>query len=963
MFTQISERKIHVVRWILTTAWLLIIASLFYDPWTPALTVPSHPWSPFRLSDSCISVQGKCLVEQPYPLATTMFWGAIVPASIFILLIFGHEAWRRICPLSFLSQIPRALGKQRQFKRENSNTGKVRYELAKVKPDSWLGQNYPYVQFGWLFVGLCGRILFFNADRLVLALWILFTIAAAITVGYLYGGKSWCNYFCPMAPVQQIYSEPGGLFGSKAHISDTSITQSMCRTVLPDGKEQSACVACQNPCIDIDSQRAYWDGLNKPEVSWLRYGYVGLVIGYFGYYYLYAGNWDYYVSGAWARQTDQLSTLLAPGFYLFGQAINIPKIVAVPLTLGTSTVIGYRVGKSIEQWAKYSSRKRNSKLSPDIIRHRVFTLCTFFTFNFFFIFGGRPLVQLMPLWFQYIYELTLVLLSTLWVYKTWRLSSDLYSRENLASRFRKQLEKLQLDISQYIEGRSLSDLNTHEVYILAKVLPGFTREKRHTAYKGVVRESLEEGYANYSSSLGVLQQLRQELGITDDEHREVLEELGIEDPELLNPDRQRSLENQIRLSGYRKSLERLMLLQQKQGNTNINLDANSSEINALRREYSINPQEEAWILSGILPEAGNLRRAEFLLAQLPDLIACYRGLNQPILHEQQAVLTLLKSSIHHKKELIVRTILETLASLTNDSLSDVDDSSADASLLRRRSPKTPRLRQREAISLAQQLGDLAPLVLLELLELEGWHERLEPEIIEKLRPLSGLTSTCAIDCASEETLNSLFPLLDDRNPLIQTACLYITAQLDLNRSQTIARNYTNFQPSSLVGEAVKIILSSSKQCPPLTTFSLLEKVVHLFNSDFFHRIHSETLIALSERAEFRTFTDNEAITEAGDTCRELLLLIEGNAQIIFHLPNQQVRIEQLKLGQTLDELEVLAHSDSQNTIVAKGDFTRILAVPVNAFDDLLDRDRDFARRVLELESRQLQRFMRSLQTT
>ena len=936
MFAQLTERRVHVVRWILTIAWLLIIASLFYDPWTWVLTEPNHPWSPLRLSGSCISVQGKCLVEQPYPLATTLFWGAIVPSSIFILLVFGHEVWRRICPLSFLSQIPRALGKQRQFKRENPNTGKVRYELAKVKSDSWLGQNYPYVQFGWLFVGLCGRILFFNADRLVLALWILFTIAAAITVGYLYGGKSWCNYFCPMAPVQQIYSEPGGLLSSKAHISDTSITQSMCRTVLPDGKEQSACVACQNPCIDIDSERVYWDSLNKPEVSWLRYGYVGLVIGYFVYYYLYAGSWDYYVSGAWARQTDQLSSLLSPGFYIFGQAINIPKIVAVPLTLGASTAIGYRVGRSIEQSAKSYSRQRNLKLSPDVIRHRIFTLCTFFIFNFFFIFGGRPLVQLMPISVQYVYELALVLLSTLWVYKTWRLSSDLYSRENLASRFRKQLEKLKLDVSQYVEGRSLSDLNTHEVYILAKVLPGFTREKRHTAYKGVVRESLEEGYANYSSSLEVLQQLRQELGITDDEHRQVLEELGIEDPELLNPDRKRSLENQIRLTGYRKSLERLMLLQKQQDLTNPDRPLDPSiELDALRRQYSISSQDEDWILSGISPEAGSLRRAEFLLAQLPDLIACYRGLNQPILSEHQAVLLLLKSSIHHKKELIVRNILEAIVSLKSD---------------------------RSAIDLAQQLGDLAPVVLLELLESEDWQTRLHPEIIEQLTPLSGLTNTCVIDYSSEETLNSLSPLLDDRNPLIQTACLYITAQLDLDRSQTIARNYTALQNSSLVDEAVKIILSASKQCPPLKTFGLLEKVVHLFNSDFFNRIHSETLIALSERAEFRTFTDDEVITEAGDTCRELLLLIEGNAQILFHLPNQEVRIEQLKLGQTLDELEVLAHSDSQNTIVAKGDFTRILAVPVNAFDDLLDRDRDFARRVLELESRQLQRFMRSLQS-
>ncbi len=164
----------------------------------------------------------------------------------------------------------------------------------------------------------------------------------------------------------------------------------------------------------------------------------------------------------------------------------------------------------------------------------------------------------------------------------------------MVGRFRKQLEKLNLNISQFFEGRTLSDLNTHEVYILAKVLPGFTREKRHTAYKGVVREALQEGYANYSSSLEVLQQLRHELDITADEHRAVLEELGIEDPELLNPDLKRSLENQIRLTGYRKSLERLMLLQRQQSSSatiDLSIEGDSAEISALRRKYSIDPQE------------------------------------------------------------------------------------------------------------------------------------------------------------------------------------------------------------------------------------------------------------------------------------------------------------------------------------------------------------------------------------
>lgn len=944
MFAQLPEPRMHWIRWILTIAWLLVIGSLFYDPWTSALTEPNHPWSLLRLTDTCVQVQGKCLPEQPYPLGTTIFWGAIVPTAIFILLVFGHELWRRICPLSFLSQIPRALGWQRQFKRENQKTGKVRYELAKVHSDSWLGRNYPYMQFSWLFVGLCGRILFFNADRLVLAGWLLFTIAAAIAVGYFYGGKSWCQYFCPMAPVQSIYSEPGGLLSSKAHMSDQSITQSMCRTVLPDGKEQSACVACQNPCIDIDAERTYWDSLNKPETSFLRYGYVGLVVGYFGYYYVYAGNWNYYFSGAWLRQTDQLASLFDPGLYLFGQAINIPKLAAVPLVLGGCTVIGYWGGRWIEKRAKSYSRRQHSTLSIETIRHRIFTLCTFGIFNFFFIFGGRPLVQLLPWSVQYLYDLGLVSLSTLWLYKTWRRSPDLYSRENLASRFRKQLEKLQLNVSQFLDGRMLSDLNTHEVYVLAKVLPGFTREKRHQAYKGVVREALEEGYVNYSSSLEVLQQMRRELSITDDEHRIVLEELGIEDPELLNPNRQRSLENQIRLSGYRKLLERLMLLQSKQSDGLRSKDGHlttleqlsaqdSAAIRSLRREYSITPQEENWILSGFSANAGSVKKAEFLLAQLPELIDSYRALNQPMLREYQPVLMLLRENIRHKKELIVRSVLETLVILQNDPV---------------------------ASTLAQSLQESSPAILVELLDQEDWGDRIPPEILQFLTQPGETPISCSLEFSSQQILGYLEALLQDQNPLIQVVALYMIAQLDAERSQAIVQTQRYAAQSEIVRETAEQLLSIPTPCPQLTAFPTLEKLVYLFNSDFFHRMQSETLIALAHQAEVRAYSSGAVITEAGDTCRELLLLIEGDAKIHYRL-GDAVRVECLQPGQTLDELEVLAHSTSENTIIAASEKTRILAISVDAFDDLLDHDPDFARRVLELESRQLQRFVRSLQ--
>jgi CRP-like cAMP-binding protein len=66
----------------------------------------------------------------------------------------------------------------------------------------------------------------------------------------------------------------------------------------------------------------------------------------------------------------------------------------------------------------------------------------------------------------------------------------------------------------------------------------------------------------------------------------------------------------------------------------------------------------------------------------------------------------------------------------------------------------------------------------------------------------------------------------------------------------------------------------------------------------------------------------------------------------------------MRPGQVLDELEVLSHSASESTIVAESTGTRVLAVPVDSFDATLERDPEFARRVLELESRQLQRLTR-----
>ena len=61
-------------------------------------------------------------------------------------------------------------------------------------------------------------------------------------------------------------------------------------------------------------------------------------------------------------------------------------------------------------------------------------------------------------------------------------------------------------------------------------------------------------------------------------------------------------------------------------------------------------------------------------------------------------------------------------------------------------------------------------------------------------------------------------------------------------------------------------------------------------------------------------------------------------------------ISSLLPGWILDELEVLTHTNLMGTIIAKAEITRVLAISVQAFDDLLEGDRPLAIKVLELES-------------
>lgn len=531
MISQVAEKKMHIVRWILVLGWLVLITSLFWDPISHIWSDPYTHLSPFRDTflldaknpEKCVTIQGGgCLPQDPYPMGPRFFWGMIVPAGIMIVFVLGHEFWRRICPLYFLSQIPRRLG-----------LGPVK----DINDNLWLKQNHFYLQFSFFFTGLSFRILFINSDRLVLGLFLLSVILAAMLTVYLYGGRTWCHYVCPFGMVQTVFTGPRGLLDSQAQKAPPkTITQSMCRTVDPaTGQEMSACIACKSPCMDIDSEKSYWESLYSPGRRLVQYGYFGLVTGYFMYYYFYSGNFWYYFSGIWTHEVGQVSKIWNPGFYFFYHAIPIPKLVAVPLTLALFVFFSCLIWTKIEKSYKAHLLRKNGEYTQEEVLHKIFTVITFLSFNAFFVYGGRPELLRLPFLVQVIFNSIVVFVSTLWLYKTWNRNLNQYTKESMAAKLRRQLQKLSLDFSQVLEGRSLNDLTENELFILAKSVPNITEQNRRQAYKGVIKEAIESGTLTAYNSFEILQKMRKNLGISQDEHYAILSDLGVEEEQLIYP--------------------------------------------------------------------------------------------------------------------------------------------------------------------------------------------------------------------------------------------------------------------------------------------------------------------------------------------------------------------------------------------------------------------------------------------
>jgi hypothetical protein len=505
-------------------------------------------------------------------------WTVCIASLPFFWLTFGYHLWRRICPLAVTGQIGRLVGRP-----------------GTRKMGDWIGKNYIVVQLALMFVALTLRLVATNGSDVWLAGFLGVVVVAAIATSFVYGGKTWCNFLCPVGLVEKIHTEPAASAGNF-----TGEMTSQC----------SPCVACKKHCPDIDLEQGYWKEAQERSRRIAYFSWPGIVVGFYVYYYLVRG-WDYYFSGEWTYERDLVDQMLSPGFTF---APEIPRIVAAPLTLAAFGAISFIVFYVIEQVALAVRRKRLPADASDElkeqttlrVRHVLLALCGLVAFNAFYLFAGQPTLQhVFPRWVVTGWGIVVAFASTAMFMRRLARREETYVHEKFAQKILKKWE--------WGDAPPSDDLK--DIYLLHTERTK-QREARLRAYKETVREMVADGLVT-RNELVLLDSLRAQLGISDKDHAKIVGELSAEERQLFDPEYQGSVETRLAREQYRKDLERIVVEAARQGSPPA-----ASTIEALRTERGVSEDEEAEQLQQILAPGGPIAALyDAELAEMARLVA------------------------------------------------------------------------------------------------------------------------------------------------------------------------------------------------------------------------------------------------------------------------------------------------------------------------------------------------------
>jgi hypothetical protein len=840
------------------------------------------------------------------PVGPKVVWSVVVAALPLGFTLAGYYAWRRACPLAFFATLGQRLKLQK-----------------KRKAGDWLATHGLEVQLGLLVLGMMWRHLGANGTPWALASLLITVLLAATVVGVLFTGKTWCNHICPVGVVEKIYQEPALLLGREGN--------SQCAT----------CTACKKNCPDIDLEQGYWKEVEWPARRNVYYVWPGLVLAFFVYFYLAAGNWENYFSGAWSRDALLATRLFEPGLFF---APGLPRLAAVPLVF---LVFGFASFVIFHLLERFFRARASGAEAEAVARHRCLTLAGFTAFLLFYAFAGQPALLELPVWIRQALSMGIVSIATALLLARWSRSETSFIQEKFAKGLLKRWEWDEAPPS----GR-LGDL-----YLLHQERVQ-QREARLKAYKATVRDLLAEGILTRGNLL-VLQKVRAELGISDKDHDKLLSELNLEERRLFDPAYQGSLEKNLQLEQYQHALADLLLADHQPG---------PEIIESLRQIHRIRPEEHARILSDLRGEQGPLaKRLQASVQAIRGYLEADQGAEgwSASFEEGAPVKALIArvAFFRHVVQWRLRHHLEHVLHVLDSGLEEPGLKEPRLTLVAAKPGATHEVIGLLAAMSAQgALGAaLAPLA-------SGFEPRLDQGSVfrEMVRDESRYLRAAALALLSElgdaASHRCLREALLDPDPLVREAArslLGLAGDLD----QTLAELAQDDQELMLRAAVLALPLAaSSRPDPDRTSLTRQETMVLLHGVPLFSRLDPDDLDILAQAARVSVFAPGASLCRQGERSDDVFLILHGRAQTWAEDQGRQTRLlGDCSEGACLGEMAVLDPAPRAATVLASTE-VRALVLTGRAFREALHGHPTVAEGVLRVLTQRLRSLIQSPQS-
>ena len=844
------------------------------------------------------------------PWGPRLFWTIGLPLLPVSIVLMGFYAWRRICPLAFWGTLGLRLKPKGQ---------KVR------RVPKWAEQWFFLIAGGFLACMLVVRLVLINGDGAWLGLTLIGIGLLAAATNFVYSGRTWCNFLCPVGMVERIYTDPNSLRAR--------------------GNSQCVkCTACKQHCPDIDQENAYWKDVSLPARRVAFFAFPGLVLGFYSYYWLRYGDWEAYFDGRWTRIPASLHLIFGPGFFF---APAIPALAAAVLTLLGLAAASYALFAGVE--------KLIARRVPDAeqARHLTLTLAAFTAFNVFYVFAGAPSLRLVPGGTRLV-AFSVPLVSALFLVKRWRRGSDDHQKAKSAKKlislwkFDAPPPKDPAEVFAFFQG--------HEQAHVAQL----------SAYEDALGEVLADSVVT-PRELRVLTQLRRDLGISEPEHRKLFLALSDDQRSRLDPAAVSRAEQRLQLQGYRTALSEALAHH-----------ASAWELEALRTDYDIEPELHETLLKELQgdhsPLIAKVHRQLEGAAQVRSqmrTVAAHPG-------AQFAVFALLTA-----QNRTVRRAVDSLAPLDASgrvraaakNIFAPDPGVREVVLNELRAAGLP----------AAIIAQLEPIIMEPMPEPAPAETEMFRTAVEALvaspDPYQRAGAATLIGQAQDPALAALLArCLADDQALVREAAVYAAARTgtDINPPALAALRQ---DPDPRVRAALVTVA----EAPPalgraaagdlpgqpdhferllacglsFSHLATVDKILFLSGVALFASLEPEDLHELSDLARERLFAKGEILVKQGDLTDELFLLTLGRAVVSVERQGQEQEVARTAAGDVVGELSAIDGDPRSATVRSASQPLYTLQISGGDFRDLLGRRPDLAAQLMKTMALRLRQTLSS----